>query len=53
VEFDTTKTQLGSEKEKAILSAENALRDQLSEEWMVRLKLEVDGAWEQSSGKKP
>jgi len=43
------RSQLKEEKEEAILYAEKALKEQLSEEWMERMKGEVDNAWNQAS----
>jgi hypothetical protein len=48
LELSQLHAQSQREREEAVLHAENILRDQLSEEWMARLKLEVDAAREQS-----
>ena len=42
-------SRLQSEKVSAIERAEKILREQLSEEWAIRLKKEVDVAWEQAT----
>jgi hypothetical protein len=50
-ERNTSKLIFGlkREKEEAVLYAEKALKEQLSEDWMERMKMEVDNAWNQAS----